>query len=218
MGFLGSAQLADREQCSQRMLPGGLARPQLAQVTDSVLMEPLSPEATYFFPRTLRGMKLFPLQPEHAAAVARLADSLYPSGFPMSPLDIADNLASLTPEDSFCWGIEEDGELVAFLMAWRDTSQIEGREGEPIVLVDDMCATKKHRRHIYTLLRQLEIGLRERGIHGIPLEGTHRVEADNLFVNHARVVKRLGYERVAQSSFDSEHGERLIWTRYEGAG
>lgn len=161
-------------------------------------------------------MRLFPLEPEHAEAVARLADRLYPSGFPMAPRAIADNLAGLQPEESYCWGIEVGGELVAFLMAWKDVSQIEGREDEPIVLIDDMCVAPEHRRHVYTLLRQLEIKLRERNAHGIPLEGTHRQQADELFLNHARVVARLGYRRVAQNAFDSEHGERLVWTRYEG--
>ena len=162
-------------------------------------------------------MRVFPLLRDDASRVAALADSLYPSGFPLSVAEVASNLARLSPADSFCWGIEAEGELVAFMMAWRDFSQLEGREDDPIVLVDDICVSPRYRRCMYTLLRQLELGLRERGLHGIPLEGTHRLVADRLFVEHARVVERLGYRRVMQSAFDSEHGERLVWTRYEAA-
>ncbi|MEW6280612.1 MAG: GNAT family N-acetyltransferase [Candidatus Eremiobacterota bacterium] len=157
------------------------------------------------------------LTPDQAEMVARLADSLYPSGFPMAPEDIRANLSGLTESESLCYWVEEDGEMVGFLMAWRDVSQVEGREDEPIVLVDDLCVTARHRRHAYTLLRALEKGLRERGIHGIPLEGTHRLEADRLFSQHAAVVRRLGYRRVAEHRYESEHGETLVWTRYESA-
>ncbi|MCE7870405.1 hypothetical protein DYH09_08520 [bacterium CPR1] len=167
-------------------------------------------------PDEIGRVRLFPLQPEHAGAVARLADQLYPSGFPLDALAIAENLARLTPEESYCYGVEVDGELVAFMMAWLDTSQVEGWEEQPVVLVDDLCALPRHRRHTYTLLRKLDLELCARGVQGIPLEGTHRLEADRLFTEHAAVVRRLGYERVAQHTFDSEHGERLVWTRYEG--
>ncbi|MBI3929254.1 MAG: hypothetical protein HY319_27155 [Armatimonadetes bacterium] len=152
----------------------------------------------------------------HAREIQALADRFYPTSFRMTAEDIAENLEGLQEEDcNFCFGVEEDGRLVGYLMAWLDNSLVEGR-AEDVVLVDDICLERGHRSYLYPLLKAMARALDEAGYRGIPIEGTARKQAEQTFISHPEVIESLGYRMAANHEYTDESlRETLVWVRFE---
>ena len=128
---------------------------------------------------------------EHdARAVYEVARRVYPDTFELSLEDVA---ANLQPSDNLCFGAWEDQRLVGYLMCWPDFSQIEGREDEPVVFLDEIVALPEARPAVFSLLRALRQGLLARSLENRPIECIHRFQAERLFEEHPRVLAVLGY-------------------------
>lgn len=154
-----------------------------------------------------------PLQLSDAPAVAVLADRAYPGSFHLSAQDVADNLE----HDHLCFGLFEEEQLQAYLMCWRDTTQVEEYGDEQVLLLDDIVV--EDGRHLILLLRALRRGILAAGLENLAMEGTHRPRAEALFRDHPRVVAALGYRQAATHHYFGEReGEQLCWARYEPAG
>jgi hypothetical protein len=156
------------------------------------------------------------LQPEHADSVWELSQQAYPGSFHLSRDDIRETLADLTPADNFCFGAFQEGVLVGYLMCWLDISQVEEREGEVVLLLDDIVVTETSRIQLIALLRALRRAIVSRGKTDLAIEGTHRQRAEALFNAHPRVVELLGYRQAATHHYFGEREqETLCWARYE---
>lgn len=157
-----------------------------------------------------------PLKPSHAAQVWELSRSAYPGTFHLSISDLEATLSSFQPEENYCFGAFEGETLTAYLMCWIDTSQVEERYGEPVLLLDDIVVTPRSKSQLIGLLRALRRAIVARGKTDLAIEGTHREQAEALFNAHPRVVELLGYRLVATHHYFGEReAESLCWARYE---
>ncbi|MBS2037225.1 hypothetical protein JST97_19715 [bacterium] len=153
------------------------------------------------------------LQPSDAKAVVALADQAYPGTFYLSVEDVKENLSP----PHLCIGLFAPTGLLAYLMCWRDTSQVEEYGDEPVLLLDDIVV--RDGRHLILLLRALRQGILAAGWENLAMEGTHRPRAEALFRDHPRVIAALGYRQVATHHYFGEReGEQLCWARYEPTG
>ena len=152
------------------------------------------------------------LRPEDAPALQNLAQSLYPQDFWM---ELEELRRTLEPDDNLCLGYFQDGQLQGYLMCWPDFSQVEGREDEPILLVDDVVVSPRHSRGLYLLLAQLSQLIYQRGHSLLALEGNSRSGAHQLWQSHPRVLARLGFQCVATYAIQEAGQETLYWCRYE---
>ncbi len=152
------------------------------------------------------------LDPSHAPQIWELARQVYPRSFELA---VEDLVAILEAPDHLCQGVFSGEELRGYLMCWPDYSQVEGREEEPILLLDDIVVVGDSRGHFFGLLRALRRQILERNLQHLAMEGTHRLEAERLFRSHPAVVARLGYElETVHHYFGEREGEPLCWARY----
>lgn len=151
-----------------------------------------------------------------AGQIWQLSQQAYPGSFSLSEQDLEETLDDLTPEENFCFGVFDEDRLIAYLMCWLDTSQIEERLDEPVLLLDDIVVHGASRRYLIRLLRRLRQSIEERNLHHLAIEGTHRQQAEELFNRHPQVVRGLGYQLAAiHHYFGEREQERLCWARYE---
>lgn len=148
-----------------------------------------------------------------AEAVVALADRVYPGEFHLTVQDVLDNLS----QPHLCFGVFGQAGLLAYLMCWRDTTQVEDYGDESILLLDDIVVVDG--RHLIVLLRALRRAILSAGLEGLAMEGTHRPQAEALFRDHPRVVAALGYRQAATHHYFAERErETLCWARYEPTG
>ena len=155
-------------------------------------------------------MNVRPLGLSDAPAVAALADRAYPGEYHLSAQDVSDSLAGR----HLSFGVFEGSHLRAYLMCWVDTTQVEERGNELVLLLDDIVV--EDGRHLILLLRALRRAIVAAGLTALAMEGTHRARAEALFDEHPRVVAALGYRRAATHHYFGEREqEHLCWARYE---
>lgn len=159
-------------------------------------------------------MEIVFLEPEDAELVEDLANHHYPITYPMSYQDIAENLQK-NDKDSFCFGVESEGKLLGYLMAWVDNTMVEGKR-ERVVLVDDIVLSNRARHQLYRLLQTMIEEMEKRGFGKLPIEGSARPTSSHTFMGHPEALERLGYELAAKAEYyEEEFEEDLTWVRYE---
>lgn len=152
----------------------------------------------------------------HAEQIATLGSRGYPEAFALTSDHVRDTLASLQPSENLCFGVFREEDLIGYLLCWLDVSQVEGREDEPVLLLDDIVVLGSSRRYLWPLLQALRRGILDAGYADLPIEGTHRKQAEELFSSHPELVRRLGYELAARHRYYGERErEELCWARYE---
>lgn len=153
------------------------------------------------------------LEPSDAEAVVALADRVYPGAFHLTVQHVVDNLSP----PHLCFGLFDQAGMLAYLMCWRDTTQVEEYGDESVLLLDDIVVVDG--RHLILLLKSLRRAILSAGLEGLAMEGTHRPQAEALFRDHPRVVASLGYRQAATHHYFGEReGESLCWARYEPTG
>ncbi len=159
-------------------------------------------------------MDIVLLETDDAEYIEALAGHHYPPTYPMSLDDIFDNLEK-SDEDSFCYGVEEDGKILGYLMAWIDNTMVEGRR-ERVLLIDDIVLSNRARHQLFRLLNTVITELQKRGFGKLPIEGSARPSSSNTFMGHPEALDRLGYELVSKAEYyEDEFDETLTWVRYE---
>jgi hypothetical protein len=159
-------------------------------------------------------MEIVVLEPEDAEYVETLAGHHYPPNYPMSIEDILDNLER-KGKDSFCFGVEEGGKLLGYLMAWVENSMVEGRK-EKVLLVDDIVLGNRARGQLFRVLQTMIDEMDKRGFGKLPIEGSARPTSSNTFMGHPEALERLGYELSETAEYyEGEFEENLTWVRYE---
>jgi Acetyltransferase (GNAT) family len=154
------------------------------------------------------------LEPDDAEYVEDLANHHYPVTYPMSLDDIADNLRK-ADKDSFCFGVEDKGKILGYLMAWVDNTMVEGRR-EKVLLVDDIVLGNRARHQLFRLLNTMIKEMQTRGFGKLPIEGSARPSSSNTFMGHPEALERLGYELASKAEYyEDEFEEYLTWVRYE---
>lgn len=159
-------------------------------------------------------MDIVLLEPDDAEYVETLAGYHYPPNYPMSFEDILDNLQK-ADEKSFCYGVEDEGKLTGYMMAWVENTLIEGKR-ERVLLVDDLVLSIKARGVLFRLLQTMISQMEERGFKGLPIEGSARPSSTHTFLGHSDAFERLGYELTMKSEYyEEEFEESLTWVRFE---
>lgn len=159
-------------------------------------------------------MEIVVLEPDDADYVETLAHHHYPPNYPMSYEDIRDNLERKGKE-SFCFGVEEDGKLLGYLMAWVEQSMVEGRKGK-VLLVDDIVMSNRARGQLFRVLQTMIAEMEKRGFGKLPIEGAARPTSSHTFMGHPEALERLGYELTERSEYyEEEFEEDLTWVRFE---
>lgn len=159
---------------------------------------------------------ILPLRSAHAEGIYALSEQVYPGGFALTLEELRQTLEVLTEEENLCFGVFQEGCLTGYLMCWLDTSQVEGRESEPVLLLDDIVVVERSRGQFFGLLGALRQGILARGWQQLAIEGTHRQQAERLFARHPGVVRKLGYQLGSSYHYFGEREqEPLCWARYE---
>lgn len=159
-------------------------------------------------------MKIVLLKPDDAENVETLASHHYPPNYPMPLEDILENLEK-ADRNSFCFGVEDNGVLLGYLMAWIDNTLVEGRK-EKVLLVDDIVLSHRARSHLFRLLQSMIYEMQKRGFGTLPIEGSARPSSGHTFMGHPEALERLGYELTSLSEYyEEEFEETLTWVRYE---
>lgn len=159
-------------------------------------------------------MEIVVLEPEDAEIVEDLANHHYPANYPMSIEDILDNL-SRSDRMSFCFGVEHEDKIVGYLMAWVDSTMVEGKR-ERVVLVDDIVLSNKARHQLFRLLQAMIGEMEKRGFGRLAIEGSARPTSSHTFMDHPEALERLGYELCQKAEYyEDEFEETLTWVRYE---
>lgn len=159
-------------------------------------------------------MEIVFLEPEDAEFVEDLANHHYPVTYPMSYDDIVENLQK-NDKNSFCFGVEAEGRILGYLMAWIDNTMVEGRR-EKVVLVDDIVLSNKARHQLFRLLQAMIKEMQERGFGKLPIEGSARPTSSHTFMGHPEALERLGYELASTADYyEEEFDETLTWVRFE---
>lgn len=159
-------------------------------------------------------MRIVALTAERAPEIAELAGCQWPYRLPCQ--DLAENLQGLDEDGcNFCFGLENEGRLTGFILAWVDNSLMEGR-AEDVVLVEDVLLQPGSRRYLFHLLRQALKAMRSAGYRGLPVEGTLRQGAQETFTRHPEAMEMLGYRMAGSKSYhDEATDEDLMWVRFE---
>lgn len=159
-------------------------------------------------------MEIVTLEPEDAELVEELANHHYPVNYPMSYDDISENLFR-NDKESFCFGVDDNGKLVGYLMAWVDNTMVEGKR-EKVVLVDDIVLSHRARHQLFRLLKSMISEMQERGLGQLAIEGSARPTSSHTFMAHPEALERLGYELTSKAEYyEEEFDETLTWVRFE---
>lgn len=151
---------------------------------------------------------------EDAERVQELAEYHYPESFDQELEDIETNLSG-NPSETLCFGLEEDGHLVGYLMAWVRNTFIENRT-EQVISIDDLVVEEGHRGSLFRLLGKLRDSAVERGLYGLPVEGFLRGDIALNITSHPKLLARLGYKFVGANVYtDQRFGEEIVFVRYE---
>ena len=161
-------------------------------------------------------MRIVALTADRAPEIEELAGCQWPYRLPSQ--DLAENLQGLDEDGcNFCFGLENEGRLTGYILAWVDNSLMEGR-AEDVVLVEDVHLQPGFRRYLFHLLRQALKAMRSAGYRGLPVEGTLRQGAQETFTRHPEALEMLGYHLAGSKSYhDEATGEDLMWVRFEPA-
>lgn len=153
------------------------------------------------------------LQPEDASAVQELAEYYYPETFDQALEQLEKNLSG-TWRDTFCLGLQQDGELVGYLLAWLGQSFVSGNE-ETVVVIDDLVVDADYRGGLFKLLWELTETARAAGVYGLPVEGFLRASIATNITRHTRLLARLGYRLVGGHHYwDERLREDIVWVRF----
>jgi hypothetical protein len=160
-------------------------------------------------------LAIFPLHPEHAELLVELSQEYYPAEFDLSVPEVRKNLAAAEKANcNLSYGIEVDGEFVGYLLAWVENTRLEGRR-EPVVLVDDICIVPGERSKLYSLFSELRVGIKEGGWGKLCLEAAVRLDVEATYVEHPRVIERLGFRLHSTAHYHSASlNEDLVWMRF----
>jgi len=161
-------------------------------------------------------METVRLTAEYAEKIAVLEQAVYPPEFLSGEAAIRENLLNAERAgDNLSWGLIEDDELAAYLIAWVTYSLIEGRGREEVVFIDDIAVLKGHQKAFFNLLQALRDGLAEKNMTHLPIEGTTRKESFKVFSSHSRIFDELGYTLMGTHEYwDEELGENLTFIRF----
>jgi len=159
-------------------------------------------------------MRIVALTADRAPEIAELAGCQWPYRLPCQ--DLMENLQGLDEDGcNFCFGLEHEGKLTGYILAWVDNSLMEGR-AEDVVLVEDVLLQPGSRRYLFHLLRRALNAMRSAGYRGLPVEGTLRQGAQETFTRHPEAMEMLGYRMAETKSYhDEATGEDLTWVRFE---
>ena len=162
--------------------------------------------------------EIIPLDPEDAPRLVALAKSHFNGDFEhQSAEEVAENLDG-TPDNTFCLGLEEGGDLKGYLLAWVDASRVEGHEDELVIVIEEMVLAPSHRNYVFSMLDEVRLAAEDAGLSGLPVECELRSSTAATFIANDRVLERLGYRVAwAQEFFSEKLQEPLIWTRFEAA-
>ena len=159
-------------------------------------------------------MEIVLLDPDDAEYVEDIANHHYPANYPMSYDDILENLER-SDQESFCYGVEDKGKLVGYLMAWVDNSQVEGSK-EKVILIDDVVLSAKARHQIFGLIETMIETMESRGLGKLPIEGSARPTTSSTFLDHSEAMERIGYALTSKAEFfEDQFQESLTWLRFE---
>ena len=159
------------------------------------------------------------LGPDDAEALVAI-EKEYPRGHQEGLEKIRHKLKLLdSSEYSFAWGLFEEGQLVAYVIAYPGKSSIESREDESIIFIDDLYVAPDHAQLLYRLLKVLQFDLKEAKLGHLHLEGLSRRSFFRLVEEHPYVFRRLGYEVVGSYAYwDKKAGEEMFFARYAPLG
>jgi hypothetical protein len=157
--------------------------------------------------------KMIDLEPEDAMRVQELAEEFYPESFDQDLSEITKSLSG-SPDESFCFGIEQGDELVGYMIAWISNTFIDGRE-EEVIVIDDLVVRPTHRSGLFRLLEELRYAAEDADIIGMPVEACLRVPLAQSIAKHGRLLSRLGYHLVGGHHYHDEGlGEDIVWIRF----
>ncbi len=162
-------------------------------------------------------METVKLTPEYAEAVADLEQRVYPSELVTGVDTIRENLTNAENDgENVSWGVFSGNHMVGYCMAWVQSSMLEGREREDVVLLEDIALLPGHQSSFLSLLEAMTGDMRALGFGRLPIEGASRAAAFKVFSKHGEIFKNLGYTLVAsQEYWDEEFSETMTWVRFE---
>jgi len=161
-------------------------------------------------------METVRLTAEHAEKIAALEQAVYPPEFLSGEAAIRENLLNAERAgDNLSWGLFEDEEMAAYLVAWVTYSLIEGRGREEVVFIDDIVVLKGRQNAFFSLLQALTDSIEEKNLTHLAIEGTTRKESFKVFSSHSRIFDELGYTLVGTHEYwDEDLGENLTFIRF----
>jgi hypothetical protein len=164
-------------------------------------------------------MEVVKLTPGFAEKIHELELAVYPPQFIAGPGTIRENLTGAErDEENLSWGVVEDEKLLAYLMAWVDSSMVEGREYEDVVFVDDIAVLPGQQNAFFLLLSAMTEDIASHNLGTLPIEGTTRVPSFKIFSRHEKIFQSLGYQLTASHEYyDEELSEQMIWVRFDVA-
>ena len=160
---------------------------------------------------------IVPLTAADAERLEALAGRYYPAEFTLTAEEMAANLRLMEEQGcNFSFGVEEGAALTGYWLAWIQSSRLESRADEEVVLVDDVVLAPSARRRMLALIEAMLQAMAESGRAGLPIEGALRLTTEETFTGHAQLFERLGYRQVGRHEYtDEELGETLVWVRFE---
>ena len=161
-------------------------------------------------------MRIVRLTPEDAERINALAERHYKSELALSKDEIEENLKTAESEEgNFSFGLEENRELVGYLLAWLEESRIEGRK-ESVVLVDDLVVEPHARHGTKELIRSMVCELQDREKGQLAVEAALLENVKDTFAQPRKFFESLGYELAAQIDYEDEDLQQsMTWVRYE---
>jgi len=161
---------------------------------------------------------IVPLTAQDAERIEALAARFYPGEFALSAEEIAENLQLMEDQGcNFSFGLEDQhGALTGYWLAWAQSSRLEGREHEEVVLVDDVVLAPGARPRMLGLIEAMLAAMAGGERAGLPIEGVLRAATEETFTGHPGLFERLGYRQTGRHEYaDAELGENLVWVRFE---
>jgi len=162
-------------------------------------------------------METVKLTADYAESIAELEARIYPSELVTGIETIRENLTNAESDgENMSWGAFSGNHMIGYCLAWVQSSMLEGRESEDVVLLEDIAILPGHQNAFLTLLEAMTEDARTRGFGGLPIEGASRDAAFKVFSKHRETFKNLGYSLVAsQQYWDEDFSENMTWVRFE---